>query len=45
MITQINIIKKCNNPEILVLTPLLPKHAISREIKKILKKFHHTFYF
>jgi len=38
MITQINILKKCDNPEILVLTPLLPKHKISRETKVTLKR-------
>ena len=34
----IKIVKECNNPKILVITPLLPGHKISKETKKTIKR-------
>jgi hypothetical protein len=41
---MINIIKECKNPEILVLTPLLPGHKIDKITKKTLKRNDVSFY-
>jgi hypothetical protein len=37
-VTEIKIIHECKNPKVLVLTPLLPGHEISRETKISLKR-------
>jgi len=41
---MINIIKECKNPQILVVTPLLPDHNISKHTKKTLKRNKTPFY-
>jgi len=35
---DVNVIKECKNPEILVSTPLLPEHKVSKITKKTLKR-------
>lgn len=41
---MIKIIRECENPEILVITPLLPSHKISNITKKTLNRNNHPFY-
>lgn len=38
MENEYRVIKDCNDPEVLVITPLLPGHKISKETKKTIKR-------
>lgn len=41
---MINVIKECKKPEVLVVTPLLPEHGVSKITKKTLKRNDVPFY-
>jgi hypothetical protein len=44
MKTKISVVKECENPEILILTPLLPTHKLSNITKKTIKRNNVSFY-
>lgn len=41
---NVKILKECKNPEILVVTPLLPKHDVSRDTKITIKRNESKYY-